>query len=445
MQIAEIVVRERTNDQSYTLADWNSLRPLIEQLYKNERRTRREIVDILGEHFNFHVKLGGWDLRKYQTKRAAEREISLATQPSPPNIDCHKENILNHISTYVDQSFSNGDWTAAAVSTNIIGDYLNWLYDNPHPLFKFFSYLRGANICFSLDQSDWARKLIYESIKEFETCLQFVAWCSEQPYQVVQVILALFIMLSRELREVRKSFLKHCFDLTQKYHSPHHRLLAEVIKMEQERQEPGSQIDTFAKALTVFVDKTSAHFGQNTFAYSLCKRMNQALGVAKSQVGESAVEAWEDPQELQLRDVEYFNSSDNIEQTIVLAVEFHGYKELLQLREALKCQVDSASTSLSHEMVSDHLRKLEKPIHRIACRDFWKNDDQNGFMEHWRFMVDGEAASSNLSHLFDMLFTLRALTKWGKQVEAQFIKDRLEKAFRIPSKPQAGTFQESRP
>ncbi|KAF4448453.1 hypothetical protein F53441_8142 [Fusarium austroafricanum] len=435
MEIAEIVVHERTNDQGYDLEEWNRLRPLITQLYEQERRTRREIVKFLAEHLNFHVK---WNLRKNQTKRAAE---NIVRQPSRPNIDSHKELILKYISSYVDQSFKNKDWAAETISTDMTDDYLNWAYDNPHPLFNVFGCLQRANMCFSLEQPDWGRKLLHEGIKELETCLHFVALCNEQPYQVVQVILALFITLSRQPTEVRESFLKHCHDLTKYYNSPHHQLLVKAMKMEQEHHEPESQIDAFAKALIVFVDKTRDHLEQNAFAYSLCNHLNQALGITESQAGESPAEAWKDPAELQSRDPEYFNSNNNIKQTIVLAVELHGYQELLQLRKALECQVNSASTGRPHEMILEHLRKLEKLIHRIACRDFWKADDRNGFMEHWRFMTDGEAGSTNLNYLFDMLYALRAFAKWGKQVEAQFIKARLGEAFRIPSKPEAGTVE----
>ncbi|KAH6952484.1 hypothetical protein BKA56DRAFT_709116 [Ilyonectria sp. MPI-CAGE-AT-0026] len=109
--------------------------------------------------------------------------------------------------------------------------------------------------------------------------------------------------------------------------------------MEQEHHEPESQIDAFAKALIVFVDKTSQHLKQKNFAYSLCNHLNQALGITESQAGESPVEAWKDPAALQLRDPEYFNSNNNIEQTIVLAVELHGYQELLQLRKVLESRM----------------------------------------------------------------------------------------------------------
>ncbi|KAH7111646.1 hypothetical protein B0J13DRAFT_631751 [Dactylonectria estremocensis] len=145
MEIAEIVVHKRTNDQSYALEEWTRLRPLITRLYEQERMTRNEIVELLGEHLNFHVnegmlqyRLGRWNLGKNRTKRAAE---NIVTQPSPPNIDSHKEVILRHISSYVDQYFENEDWTAETVSTDMIGDYLNWTYDNPHPLFNVFGYL----------------------------------------------------------------------------------------------------------------------------------------------------------------------------------------------------------------------------------------------------------------------------------------------------------------
>ncbi|KAH6952485.1 hypothetical protein BKA56DRAFT_738482 [Ilyonectria sp. MPI-CAGE-AT-0026] len=172
--------------------------------------TRREIVKFLGEHLNFHVneamlqyRLGRWNLGKNRTKKTAE---NIVTQPSPPNIDSHKEVILRHISSYVDRYFENEDWTAETVSTDMIGDYLNWAYDNPHPLFNVFGYLQGANMCFSLEQPDWGRKLLYEGIRELGTCLQFVDLCNEQPYQVIQVILALLITLSQQHTEVRQSF-----------------------------------------------------------------------------------------------------------------------------------------------------------------------------------------------------------------------------------------------
>jgi hypothetical protein len=146
------------------------------------------------------------------------------------------------------------------------------------------------------------------------------------------------------------------------------------------------------------------------------------------------VEHWEDPILRHNKDPEYLDSSQNVENYIVQAVEIHGYPELLQVKTVLEQRRNAAPSDQVDQILTWHLHALEVPINRIGYRDCAISEDKDRFIEHWRWLTDNRNLPQDAfdpEYLEDMLFGWRVFTKWGKNEEVQVVENRLWQVFGI--------------
>jgi hypothetical protein len=416
-------------------------------------------------------RLGRWQIRKYCTKTAVEEQfhsrartgtirirnnndtarllntakrhgiqvLSAYAEPrgtigryiSSPDVDHQREAMFTSVSHYVGGAFDSEIWDAEKAPGEIIREYLNWAYGSTPSSFKLLSNLVSARMCYQQDRDRWAATLLRLGFVELNTCL------CDQTYQTLPVILFLLRFFREQPPKARKMLLEQCLELTDPRYARYHpirQIFEQVSKMEQGDYDDKFCDSMFTQATSCFVDKLSVRLKESgDFVCAILRNTTQLLALSGSEEIEP-VQHWVDPGSRHEKDPEYFDSSQNVENCIVQAVEVHGYPELLQVKAALEQREIAPPSDQVRQMLTRHLRALEVPIHRIGYRDCTITEDKDGFIMHWEQLTDNRNLPQdalNPEYLQDMLFGWRVFTKWEKNEEVQRVEKRLWEVFDI--------------